>query len=98
MKGHYGLGLLERKSGGIGNSLFRRPTSRQFDGTAHPHLATHIIGKPDDITAKRLERLAAFIHCVDNILAGLGNLTPPLRLKFEKLIMFIKAFLQTGHP
>ena len=86
MKGHDGLGLLNGKTGSVGNSLFRRPAARHLDSAAHPYLSTHIIGQPDDITAKRVKRCPAVIHRLDNMLTGINNLAPALGLKLKKLV------------
>ena len=98
VEGHNGLCLFKRQACGIGDRLFGRAATGQFDGPAHPDFAANIICEPHDIPAQRIEPGPAFIHCVDHTIAGLCNLAPTLCLQLQKLIMFMKAFFKARQP
>ena len=96
VEGHNGLCLFKRQACGVGDRPFVRTATGQLDGPAHPDFATNIICEPHYIPTQRIKSSPALIHRVDHTIAGLYNLAPTLCLQFQKLIMFMKAFLQAS--
>ena len=94
VEGHDGLCLFKRQACGVGDRPFGCTATGQLDGPAHPDFATNIICEPHYIPTQRIKSSPALIHRVDHTIAGLYNLAPTLCLQFQKLIMFMKAFLQ----